>query len=130
MIKQKKQQFQKGEQPIVYLDGISLKVANADGKKVAFVEITGDQLNECLDFGDKIKIKTGKDENGYPYKYSVRFTAEANINPAALAKYTQGFYKLATNNLWIDTRDASKLILRVAQVEKFECYFAFENNSK
>lgn len=130
MIKQKKEQFQKGEQPVVYLDGITLKVASVDERAVAFVEITGDQLAECLDFGPKVEIKTGKDKDGYPYKYSIRFTAEANINPAALVKYTQGFYKLASNNLWIDARDPEKLILRVAQVEKFECYYAFENNKK
>ena len=129
MIKQKKEQNFKGEQPIVYLDGISLKHATVEGRQVAFVEITGKQLDECLDFGN-VKVDTGKDENGYDKKYSVRFTAESNINPAALAKYTEGFYKLASNNLWIDQRDPNKLILRVAQVEKFECYYAFENNNK
>lgn len=121
MIKQKKENTFKQEQPVVILDGISVKhVGNA-----VFVEIEGNKLDEQLDFG--FALKTGLDENGYPVKYSVRFTPQTNMNTFMLA---DGFYKLASNNLWIDKRDESKNILRVAQVEKFECYYAFEKEDK
>ena len=124
MIKQKKENTFKAEQPIVILDGISLKHYGDS----TFIEIEGDKLNEQLDFG--FELSTGNDVNGYPVKYSIRFTAESNMNPLQLKKYTEGFYKLASNNLWIDKRDPFKLILRVAQVEKFECYYAFEKQDK
>ena len=44
----------------------------------------------------------------------------------------EGFYKLVTNNMWIDTREdkVDKRIIRVAQVEKFECYYEFTKEEK
>ena len=119
-MKQKKINFQKEEQAPVILDGISLKHFN----NATFIEIEGAKLDEQIDFGEKVKIETGKDENGYPIKYQIRFTPACNINPY---NFTEGFYKLITNNMWIDLRDdkKDKNIIRVAQVEKFECYYEF-----
>lgn len=128
-MKQKKVNFNKEEQAPVILDGITLKHAKlSNGAIATFVEISGKDLDEQIDFGST-KIDTGKDENGYDVKYQIRFTASCNMNIQAL---TEGFYKLISNNMWIDTREdkIEQRILRVGQVEKFECYFEFTKEEK
>lgn len=129
-MKQKTVRFNKEEQAPVILDGITLKHAKLqNGALATYVEIAGKDLEEQIDFGSNVKIEVGNDENGYPVKYQIRFTAATNMNTSNL---TEGFYKLVTNNMWIDTREEKKdaRIIRVAQVEKFECYYEFTNDKK
>lgn len=128
-MKQKKINYNKEEQALVILDGITLKHAKlSNGAIATFVEISGKDLDEQIDFGST-KIETGVDENGYDLKYQIRFTSACNLNTQAL---TSGFYKLISNNMWIDKREdkIEQRILRVGQVDKFECYFEFTNEEK
>lgn len=126
MMKQKKVRFEAKEQEPVILDGITLKHFKLESGQVAtYIEIAGKDLDEQVDLG--VKIETGKDENGYDIKYQVRFTAATNINVMNL---TEGFYKLVSNNIWLDKREGKENILRCGQVDKFECYYEFTKENK
>ena len=129
-MKQKNRRFEKKEQEPVILSGISLKHAefvNDKGKKqtACFIEIKGDDLWDQVEF-ENTNIEIGKDKDGYDIKYRIMFTSETNME-AFLKTATDGFYTLVSNNMWIDKREGYDRILRVAQVEKFECYYKFEN---
>lgn len=109
---------------LIVLDSIVVKKVEKDKKKMTFVEITGDKLDEQVDFGSKHPVKKGKDENGFDIKYSVRFTSDANVNTFNLKP---GCYEVQSENIWIDDRDPEKLILRIGALNSIRCYYEFKD---
>lgn len=126
MAKQKKRvnEFSSAKELIV-LDSIVVKKVEKDKKKMTFVEISGDKLDEQVDFGSKHPVMKGKDENGFDIKYSVRFTPDANVNTFNLKP---GCYEVQSENIWIDDRDPEKLILRIGALNSIRCYFEFKDD--
>lgn len=124
MAKQKdvKKEFKK---EVVILDSVVVKKVLSEGRKITFVEIDGDKLESQIDFGS-IKVVTGNDKDGYPIRYSVRFTEDSEINKD---KLEEGLYEFTTENIWIDNREnmKDKLILRIGKCVSFKCYYSFAN---
>lgn len=128
MAKQKKRENTFSVNELIVLDSIVVKKVMKDKKKMTFVEIDGDKLFEQVDFGAKHPIATGKDENGYPVRYSVRFTDDADVNKD---KLEAGIYEVQSENIWIDDRDPEKLILRIGKLNApLKCYYTFKNDDK
>lgn len=128
MARQKKRETNYVSNELIVLDSIVVKKVVKDKKRMTFVEIDGDKLNEQVDFGSKHPVVTGKDENGYPIKYSVRFTGDSNV---VVDKLEAGIYEVQSVNIWIDDREPDKRILRIGELNaSLKCYYTFKNDDK